>query len=82
MVMNHLLLLGTVGWLTVMLTLIIYHTLLVDRMTPADFDKDLAPMPDGEPVYPPSSMYPHNEFIQLTTLPFINEQPAALQLAG
>lgn len=82
MVTNQLLVLGIVGWLTAMLSFITYYTLMVDRMTPHDLDEALAPMTDGETVYLPSSMYPHNEFMQLTTLPFINEQPIALQLTG
>lgn len=82
MVTNHLLLLGTVGWLTVMLTLITYYTLQVDRLAAIPLEEELTPMSDGERIYLPSSMYPHNEFMQLTTMPFISEQPEALQLAG
>lgn len=82
MVTNHLLLLGTVGWLTVMLTFITCYTLRADRLTLHDFDEAFTPLTEHETVYPPSAIYPHNEFVQLMTTPFISEQPTALQLAA
>ncbi|MBX3014781.1 MAG: hypothetical protein KF832_24890 [Caldilineaceae bacterium] len=82
MVVNHLLLLGTVGWFAVMLTLTTYYILIVDRIKSSDFEEEPISLSDGETVYLPSSMYPHNEFMQVTTMPFIHEQPEAFPYAG
>lgn len=82
MVDNSLLLLGTVGWITGMLTVITYYILIVDRITLDDLADDALTHQagtDGEKVYLPSSMYPHNEFTQVTTLPFTLEQQELLQ---
>lgn len=78
---NQLLLLGTVGCLIIMLILITYHNLRGSPTAVTPFEEEWTTF-NYSATHLPAAMYPHNEFMQLTAMPFISEQPAALQLAG
>lgn len=79
MLVDSLLLLGIVGWVTVMAVVFIYYTLVVDQVKPydAELEWEQHPLVDDEMLYFASSIYPSHEFVNVMPLPLKLNQPAS-----